>query len=502
MRIDTVTVLYDNASSKKYSFSNTTTLMSSNGKNTKGKTSLIRFLIWGLGFNVSLTNHFKSAYSETLITLKESSFNSINRRGDSIVLSPDSSGIDAPQKLEFMLPNDENEVLKLLFPNVPKGILPQLIGFMYFDQDSGYKAWNRNIVTQRLGNDRSYKISIETLLAELGNIDYEDYFRKQKYLNKVRNETIGFSNLLTSIQSLTPNEHSELKTVQDDILELNDKISQLELRLRHVKEKRNIYSSSLRDQDNFERLLKKLSIKVRVGNANVDVTPDNILQDKHLKTRLTEFEKYYHSVEADLAHKLDSLRDRREVLISTPTDEDEPEKLFSTQNNFKHLTDLLGSSGIVLSDAKAATIDIDTAAKKRKSDFNDDIKKTSAYSAIWNEIVLLANKVNLSASINLRKNQLLINKISESGAKRSLTVIAYRLGVLKYLQDSYDIKVPLIFDSPASSEMDTDNLQMLLAMITSSFSEFQIIVATNQESNIKFKKLINLNNGVVGTLNK
>ncbi|MFC6163221.1 hypothetical protein ACFP3T_00775 [Lactiplantibacillus dongliensis] len=494
MLIDSINIIYSNTAPKQYSLSDTSTLMSSDGKNTKGKTSLIRFLIWGLGFNVSLTNQFKLMYSETVITLKDSPFISINRKGNKVILKSDDN------ENSYSLPNDEDKVLKLIFPNVPVDILPQLLGFMYFDQDGGYKAWNRNVVTQRLGNDRSYKISIESLLASLGKVDYQDFLSKQKSLDKVKKETTNFGNLLNSIYHISPDTHAELANVESDIQNLNDQISQRELELTRIKNKRMIYSSSLKDQNNFNSLLKKLSIKIKVGKNIVNVTDENIIQDRHLNTRLTEFEKHYRHMENTMSKELNNLKEKRDVLISTHTEPNDPENLFNSENNFKHLLDLLRSSGISLQDTHAATSDISTAAIKNNKEFKEDIKKTPAYSDIWNTIVFLASKIGLSGSINHHNNRLLASKISESGARRSLTVISYRLGILRYLYDTYNIQPPLIFDSPASSEMDTENLNVLLSMITSQFSEFQTIIATNQETDTFFDKKIIIQDGVIGTL--
>ena len=92
------------------------------------------------------------------------------------------------------------------------------------------------------------------------------------------------------------------------------------------------------------------------------------------------------------------------------------------------------------------------------------------------------------------------DRISESGAQRSLVVVAYRLGIMKYLYETYKIATPLVLDSPASSEMDTANLNRLLLMITKKFPEFQIIVATNQKTDVEFTNKITLINGVVDTL--
>ena len=63
--------------------------------------------------------------------------------------------------------------------------------------------------------------------------------------------------------------------------------------------------------------------------------------------------------------------------------------------------------------------------------------------------------------------------------------------------------MPLIFDSPAYSEMDENNLDLFIKMIKSKFNDHQIIIATNQKvKNIKSMSKISVNDGVFGTLKK
>ena len=246
--------------------------------------------------------------------------------------------------------------MKVMFPSVPSKVLSQILGFMYFDQDGGYKAWNRNVVTQRLGNDRSYKISIESLLAELGKVDYEAYHSKDKSLEKVKNETTNFTELLGSIHSVDMDDDKTTE-LYDEVKDLNDRISKKELELSRVKDKRVMYSSSLRDQENFKKLLKKLSIKVKVGNEIVSVVDDNIVQDKHLHTRLSEYEKHYHGLEKALQSEVDNLRQKRDVWALTQNDK-KTNTLFNSENSFKRLLNLLRTSGISTDDSRAATADI------------------------------------------------------------------------------------------------------------------------------------------------
>lgn len=493
MYINKIQITYTNMGSETYTFSPQSNLITSNGHNTRGKTSLIRFIIWGLGFNVALTNQFKmTAYSETNIELKESNYKNIKRRGNNITLHSNNSSS------KYTLPNDETDVLGLLFPNIPIEVLKQLLGFMYFDQDGGYRAWNRNIVTQRFSSDRAYKISIEALLASLENINYKEYISKRHSLQNAKKQTSSFTKLISTIESENSSLSIANTNISDEIRNLNEKISIKKMELNRIIDKKNIYTTNLKDQNNFDNLLKKLSIKIKINSDIIDVNSENIIHDKHLKTKLLEFERHYNNLEQKLNQELKGLIDQRNVLIST-NESDNNISLFEKDNSFKQLQRLISASGIVYEDSYSATEELSSAYKKNESEFHQKLKMGNSYSKIWNSIISLANDIGLHSEINNHNNELLINKINESGAKRSLVVMIYRLGILRYLYKEYDILPPLILDSPASSEMDQDNLSMLISMILTKFPEFQIIIATNQKNNIEFSKTILIKNGVLNT---
>lgn len=465
-------------------------LITSDGSNRKGKTSLIRFLFWGLGFDVSLTENFSSAYAETSIEFASPrSIKKIRRRGQSIILNTGESAT------RYVLPVQEDQVLQQLFPGIPSEIIDQLLGFIYFDQDAGYRAWNRNVVTQRLSNDRSYKISIEKLLAEFASLNYKEYADVSRSLEKTATQTRDLTELLKSISDTTVTDGI---TSTAGVEQLNDQISEKQLSLHRAKGKLNIYSASLKDQKNFDRLLNKLALKVRINGEIFDVTSDVIIRDNHLQTKTQQYEQYYGDIVNTLESDIERLTQDRDVLSSTR--EDNQLSLFKTVDNYKRIRRLIISTGIHPDDAQAATDDIQKTRKGYKEKFRQKIKNSAAYSEIWEMIVELATKIGLNRVINSKRNGLLDSTIKSSGAERSLVIMVYRLGILKYLKYRYGFSAPLVLDSPASQEMDVENLTLLLKMITSEFPDTQIIVATNQHVDFSFEQTITLSDGVLRTL--
>ena len=492
MKINSIEIIHTNDYPQKYIFSPNANLIASSGKNSMGKTSLVRFIIWGMGFDVALTSNFNPADCETSIELYHNDVRKLIRKNGQI------EAFFKETSIKYSLPDQEALLMRSLLPMFSDQVREQILGFMYFDQDAGYHDWNRNVVTQRLAKDRSYKISIDALLAELANFDYSNYLKKMKSFENVKEQTKSLNKMIDSIAENL--KFSDPKNIKRSIQQISDQISVKQLQLSQVKSKKNLFISGLQDSENFYKLLDKLSIKARVDNKVINIDRENVVVDKVQKVRSTNFLKYYSNQEDKLTKELESLIAQRQIIKST--DDSNDLELISKENSFVRLQQLLSSSGIQSSDSKAVYTDVSAAESRSKAELKNQIKNSDPYSDIWNVIISLGKSVGLSSLINQHHNGLLDRTIKSSGATRSLIIMVYRLGILKYLCAKAGLVLPLILDSPASQEMDSENLTSLLGMIKINFSDFQLIVATNQESSFTFSKNILISNGVLGSLNQ
>ncbi|MBT9671109.1 hypothetical protein GPK34_03575 [Secundilactobacillus kimchicus] len=494
MYLNKISIDYSDAADsgkQEYEFSKKGTLITSRGRNTKGKTSLIRFILWGMGFDVALTSHFHYQNANTEIFLeREDETLKLTRKANILELES-ANGVE-----RFKLSDNENELLRSVFKKVSGKLLDQILGFFYFDQDGGYKAWNRNYVTQRLSNDRSYKISIESLLAEFEGADYQYYLDQQAAYNKAKSKTKGLQSFLES--ALVERQTSVSQNVEERITILNDEIAKRQLELENIQSRIQTYSRNLKDFNNLRDLVKKLSLDILINGKVYNVNESNLVENKNLKIRLTETVKYYDSRKKQLSKEIDDLQSDRLELM--PQNEVEHDSFFNVPNDYFDLINAVSHSGITISSVETAYDEINQKQKSSKDEFMNMVKKGRAYDEIWNNIVDFASITGLSDQINIHKNRLLDDRLGESGAQRALTVMVYRLGVLKFIQDKYDFTLPLILDSPASSEMDENNLSLVLSAVKTMLPDNQLIVATNQNSDFAFDKEISIERGVLQTL--
>lgn len=478
--------------SKSYLFNEKINLVFSNGNNTKGKTSLLRFIIWGLGFNISLTKNFKSAYSETEIIIEDSPVSKVNRKGYNVRIFYR----DASEKT-FSVFDDRLEIEKNIFGRVPQILRDQIIGYFYFDQDNGYRPWNRGEVIQKLDSKSNiYKIDIDALVAYFSGINYEKFLEKRKALKKAADETLNITKFISSA------ERTSIINTQDkkeQIKGISDQISQLKIELTRIKEKKDMYSESIKDYDAFNSLINKLSIKIKHRNEIIAITKKNVIQDNKLEIRLRGYKTYYKTLEKKVSRRIEELKkDRLNISLNNSGKKIE---LIKSNDTYKEMQEIMLSTGITSVDSEKVHKNVVKQRSDYQKEIKNKIKNSDASNNIWNLIVKMSNIVGLNRVFNNEDNRLLSNELKLSGAKRTLAVIIYRLGVLYFIENELNIKLPIILDSPASQEMDQENLDLLMVMLKRYFNNSQIIIATNQRINTEYidKKII-LDKGVLNTI--
>ena len=478
--------------SESYLFNEKINLVFSNGNNTKGKTSLLRFIIWGLGFNISLTKNFSPAYSETQITIEDSSVSKVIRKGNNIRIFFS----DASEKT-FSVLEDRLEIEKSIFNHVPRLLRNQIIGYFYFDQDNGYRPWNRGEVIQKLDSKSNiYKIDIDALVAYFSGINYEKFLENRKVFKKNAEETLNITKFISSTERLSVINTQEKK---EQIKSISDQISQLKIELTRIKEKKDIYSESIKDYDAFNSLIDKLSIKIKHKNEIIAITKQNVVQDNKLEIKLRGYKTYYKTLEDKVSKRIEELKkDRLNISLNNPDKEIE---LIKSDDTYKKMQEIMLSTGITSVSSEKVHKNIVKQGTEYQKEIKDKIKNSDASNNIWNSIVKMSSIVGLSRIFNNKDNRLLSSELKLSGAKRTMAVIIYRLGVLHFVEKELNIKLPIILDSPASQEMDQENLELLMIMLKQYFNNNQIIIATNQRINSEYiDKKVLLDKGVLNTI--
>ena len=132
---------------RKIEFSPTVTFIHSKN-NSCGKTTLLRVMLYGLGYNVPNTKRIKFQNCEVIITVECEKLGIVSLcRNDasSIVLKNGNS------ENTYVLPEQQQELHSKLFGTDNRDILSNLLGAFYVDQEKGWTLLNRGKVIGSIG---------------------------------------------------------------------------------------------------------------------------------------------------------------------------------------------------------------------------------------------------------------------------------------------------------------------------------------------------------------
>ena len=157
---------------KEFSFSKKTNLIYST-KNSCGKTTFIRSILYALGYGIPSTKGlpFKKMEFELIVESKNIEYKLIRRQDYMSVMN-------AEEERNYTLPIDLYDIQSLLFGTNNANILDSILGAFYVDQEKGWTMLNRG---KAIG---SIHFSIEQLVIGISGRDASALISKIKKINR------------------------------------------------------------------------------------------------------------------------------------------------------------------------------------------------------------------------------------------------------------------------------------------------------------------------------
>ena len=144
-------------------------------KNSKGKTTLLRFMLYALGYNIPNTKKIKFNQCEVELIVE-------NEKKEEIKLVRNNLPIIQIEKNKkkkvYVIPEQQDELQEMVFGIENKDIISNLLGVYYIDQEKGWTLLNRGIV---IG---SIHFNIEELIRGLSGINCTDLIEKETQLKR------------------------------------------------------------------------------------------------------------------------------------------------------------------------------------------------------------------------------------------------------------------------------------------------------------------------------
>lgn len=435
-------------------------------KNSTGKTTFLRSLLYSLGFSIPNTQKVKFSNYQFLLEIE------INGNIKNIVRNKSFIKVN---NVEFVLPAETNSVLSEIFEIDNIELLKNLLGCFYIDQEKGWTLLNRGVV---IGDIRFY---IEDFLRGLND---KNNIKEKLELARVNSEINKYK------QMWDISEYQKQLNIADNQLTYETYDETLEKRkqiLNHeknrLKEKINQLEDSVNDNNRFIQFIERMNLYINIGDDNkIKVSKENIdglmdiaqLAEAELRTLKLQYR--------------DILNQEAELLQES-----------NKNNTLVSVKSILDEFNEYIAKIPLNATNIESVLKrlnKRRKELNELIKENTKVNNEWvkflyETIFKYAKKLDMLSYIEEKENFIFTNELKGySGAVLHKLVFIFKLAYIKALSLKTKIKFPIIIDSPSGREVEKETVQAMIDLLEEEFNEHQIIIATINEFQYKRNKNI------------
>lgn len=430
-------------------------------ENSVGKTTLVRSILFSLGFNIpntKLIKFEKMTFEIELVTQKNENIVLI-RNGDSIELSSSDKDI-----LNFQLPLEQNKLHSIIFGEHSQKLLESLLGIFYFDQETG---WDNPIRKLIIGNNR---LNIQKLLL---GVTGEDTEKLEDELKQVENEISKFKtmrNLSEYQEKLNSKEFSIVKNTQyEELMEnrdvLNRQIFPLEKELRYI-------DSTLRKNKGFVQYVENLKLRIRLNDNVIVIKKENLegIEDltNLLKSKKELISQDLKKYKTELKIVNDKITKNETELVNLPT----VTEMFDSE---------IGKIKIPAETVEHRLTRLSSEKKILNEKMNNLIRKhDKVIISLKEDIIQYSKDLGIDGRYINPTNDFLFRFERKyfSGAKLSKIVFAFKMAYIKMVERECGLVAPIIIDSPHGKEVNDASVAEMMKIVESQFPNHQVILAS------------------------
>ena len=442
-------------------------------KNTVGKTTLLRILLFALGYPIPNTKKMKFEKCEiTCNLITHDGEYVINRNNDYLEVNHYSNVEN------YLLPDELYKFHSKIFNTNNLDILSNILGALYFDQEKGWTMLNRGTI---IGN---IAFNIEHLVRGLADIDCRDLENK---LKEVESNLIKYKKLYNIAEY-----QNEIHKIKGDIVydsydeKLENKIAVLESEARSINSQLKNVNQVISNNKSFISYINKMGIRVKSKDGEIIPVNEDTIVD------FSDFEDILKAKKRIITSDLNSIRKQIEEL----------------ELNRKSNNGLFETENLLLSyENKVAKMDIDQIALEKivngleasKTELKSKIRDLTRsvpdiIENIYKTVDEYSVELGLSEYISNNKDYIFTSDLkSLSGAVLHKLIFSFKLAYISEIQKKLDIKLPIILDSPSGREVEQINIDGMIEILKRDFNDNQIIIASINKYNFNDYKLIELN---------
>ncbi len=445
---------------KVFSFSEGNNLIYSH-KNSVGKTTLMRVILYSLGYSVPSTKMFPldKCEIESLIKTDEGKeFKLVRNTPDYIVC------YDGDESQTYCLPEQLTDLQVKFFKTEDVDIIDNLLGVFYLDQEKGWTLLNRGVV---IGSNH---FNVEDFIQGLSGRDCSDLKRQKIKLENELGKYEQISNVTKYKESLIRSDGSILKENPDDELDVQIELKQVELNLAQ-KELARI-DRSLKNNQQIKRFIDQMKLTIKTPQGEfLRVTSDNIVDLSDSIDYLIAKRKIQ-AVECNkLMSFISQLREQKKR---------QSEQFFSVESIADAFDEMVQKFPYGYMKIEEIKENLKTQLKRVKKEITERTKHNNmVLNSLYANVIKYAKELEVGDGETITINYLFTSNLKVlSGALLHKTVFAFRLAYVLEVKKILGVSLPIILDSPSGKEIDIQNVQMMINILKRDFSDHQIIIAS------------------------
>ena len=453
-------------------------------KNSKGKTTLLRFMLYALGYNIPNTKKIKFNQCEVELIVE-------NEKKEEIKLVRSNLPIIQIEKNKkkkvYVIPEQQAELQEMVFGIENKDIISNLLGVYYIDQEKGWTLLNRGIV---IG---SIHFNIEELIRGLSGINCTDLIEKETQLKR---KISKYKQMLSiaEYQQILQNEKGLVTNSYED--KIDSELDSLLIKQREIKEELHRIDKILSDNKHFKKFVIEMKLLVKTSSGEiVPVTENNIVGLNDAIELLVAKRKITFARLVDVTSKIEKKQKKFDK-------EYEQLKFFELVNQLEIFDKRISSIPLNRIIIKQEITNLEKEVKDIREEISRITKNNNTIgSYIFEIIIKYATELKIGDKNSISPTYLFTSNLKElSGAILHKTVFAFKLGYISAIKKKLNIKLPILLDSPTGKEVDQENIKLMMNILKRDFSDHQIIIASIFEYDFNNINTIEIKNRLIEIL--
>jgi hypothetical protein len=429
-------------------------------KNSVGKTTLLRLLMYSLGYPIPSTRGIRFSDYETILTV-------VGANDEIFVLTRNRDYIELLHNKEekgYSLPVEQNELHSSIYGITNLEAVDNLLGAFFIDQEKGWTLLNRG---KAIGN---IHFSIESLLRGLSNRTNNELAQR---LAVVKREIQKYKHMLDiAAYNAEINRLGETSFINSPADDIENALEVLYCERKPLEEELSRIKNVTRKNTNFEKFITSFKLRVKASNGDeVPVNKDTLIGYGDTADLLVAKQKINYEQLAAIDRKIALLK----------AQQDDEATLIDVKTSLQQFDSEIAKINV---DAMATQKIIVKLEKERKILEERVINSVKHNNPLIGELHQLissyAARLGLDERyVSARNDYIFTNDLkSLSGAIYHKVVFAFKISYVKLIQQHTGVYLPFILDSPSGREVSMENINEMMAILAEDYAGHQIIIAS------------------------